>query len=440
LKSNSKGELTDAERLTLIKKDLDRYQNKILKNMEMVVLMLDTKGRVIFCNDYLAKITGWEKKEIIGADWFDRFIPGENHLREMFDEQVRKKKIFLHYENPILTKNDGERNILWSNIFFESRTGLVLGVISLGLDVTDQRKAEEALRQSERKYSTIVEGVNDGVVIIQDQKIKFANRKILDITGFSIEECLDRSFLDFVSPAYRAITLANYKKRMTGGKVVDRYEVTLRKKNGLEIPVEISGAVNEYGGRPAELAIIRDVSQRKEAEELLRQSESRYRFLFEAMSSGVLLFDENKRIVGTNPAAARILKLDFKAMEGRLFSELFPLIKAEDGNVLPEGGQPIDLASKTKKEFSTIIILPPNGENLPRWLKVEIFPRADPEGGPTGFYMIFDDISLAKLTQLELQKQYNAIKRINKLMIGREIKMAELKKKLREEKSASTRI
>jgi PAS domain S-box-containing protein len=117
-----------------------------------------------------------------------------------------------------------------------------------------------------------VEEGNDGIVIIQDGLLKFANSKMVEITGFPKEEAIQRPFTDFVSPEYRELVIDRYKKRMSGEEIPNKYEIEILSKDGGKIPVEISASIIQYEGRPADMAIVRDITERKRAEEALRNA------------------------------------------------------------------------------------------------------------------------------------------------------------------------
>ncbi len=141
-------------------------------------------------------------------------------------------------------------------------------------EVAERKKAEE-------KYSTLVEQSNDGIIIIQDGLLKFVNKKMLEIAAFLPDEVIDKPFIDFVSPEYKSIVIDNYQRRISGKEVRNNYEIEIIAKDGSYVPFEINASRIEYEGRPADMAILRNITERKRAEEILRQSEERYRDLFD---------------------------------------------------------------------------------------------------------------------------------------------------------------
>ena len=129
---------------------------ELLENIHLVSMILDTNGRVTFCNDYLLQLTGWSREEVIGADWFDRFLPPEvrAEVRSMFKAGVARGAIEAHYENPIVTKGGDYRFISWDNSLLHHSDDSLAGVASIGRDLTQHRALEEQLRQSQKMEAT----------------------------------------------------------------------------------------------------------------------------------------------------------------------------------------------------------------------------------------------------------------------------------------------
>ena len=137
---------------------------------------------------------------------------------------------------------------------------------------TERKRMEEVLRESEAKYSTLVENSRDGIVILQGGVMKFANTASLEIVGYTPEELLGIDFLKMVTPEDREMVMKRYADRMAGKEVPSIYEMALIRKDGITVPVEVNATFINYEGRPADLVVIRDITERKRAEEELRRS------------------------------------------------------------------------------------------------------------------------------------------------------------------------
>jgi len=128
--------------------------------------------------------------------------------------------------------------------------------------------SEEALRESEEKYRTVVNSANDGIAIIQDRVIQFANPRLAEMAGYTQEEITGRPFTDFLRREELQGVQGFYAGRMNGRDVPSKYELLLHKKNGDGLFVEVNSSVVPYRNRPAVLIIIRDTTERKRTEKL----------------------------------------------------------------------------------------------------------------------------------------------------------------------------
>ena len=188
----------------------------------------------------------------------------------------------------------------------------------------ERENLAKELRESETKYHELVEGGNDGIILIHDGKIEFANSQIVKMVGSSLEETLGKPFIGFVALESRNLVMNRYKMRMSGETVSDKYEIEVTDNNGKKIPVEISASLIKYHGQTAEMAIIRDITERKLAEATLRQSENKYRELTESISDVFFAMDNELRYTHWNKASEELTGVPARGAIGRSFSDIFP--------------------------------------------------------------------------------------------------------------------
>ena len=191
-------------------------------------------------------------------------------------------------------------------------------------DVLDaeHEQALEALRESEEKYRILVEQANDGILIVQDGMIKFANRRLAEANGRTVEELLNTNFLDYVRPDEVPSVANRYHRRLAEENVEQVYETVLVHKNGHEIPVEINAGAIMYQGSPAVFAFVRDHTKRKMAEEALRESNETLRASINASPLAILAIDPESKVTLWNPAAEKI----FGWIEQEVLGQYLPIV------------------------------------------------------------------------------------------------------------------
>jgi len=157
--------------------------------------------------------------------------------------------------------------------------------------LAQSRRAEEALRHSEEKYRVLVENANDAIMIAQDGVINFANRKAADLLGYQASEMIEKPFTDLIAPEDRELVFERYARRMRGESTPNRYPFRVIAKDGHLIWTEINSVVIDWEGRPATLAFLRDISDKKKAEDELRRSETRNRAILDATPDLLFIVD-----------------------------------------------------------------------------------------------------------------------------------------------------
>jgi PAS domain S-box-containing protein len=142
-------------------------------------------------------------------------------------------------------------------------------------EIAERQQAEAALRATETKYRTMIERVNDAILVLQDGKVVYRNPALEKMLGHTPEDtraAAGRSFLDFVAPEDRARMQEYYQRRMRGEPVPEQYELTIVSLKGRRVMVETKSSGIEYEGRSASLVVHRDITARKQAEARLSQA------------------------------------------------------------------------------------------------------------------------------------------------------------------------
>lgn len=138
-------------------------------------------------------------------------------------------------------------------------------------DISKRKELEKALQASEEKYRNVSEFANDGIVIVQNGLVQYVNKKVLEMIGYDYEEVINYPFNCFVVPELRGKMNEIYRRKLAGEDVKAQYETILLCKSGEYLEVEVNSAVMNYNGESATLGYIRDITERKRAEKILRE-------------------------------------------------------------------------------------------------------------------------------------------------------------------------
>lgn len=115
----------------------ERQMSAVLRDAQVIAVLLDTEGRLVYANDYLLKLTGYKRREIIGRDWFSRFVPDYRpDVKAEFIHGLRRGVIAPRFENPIRAKNGESHLIAWNNQTLRGPDGVAIGAASIGVDIS----------------------------------------------------------------------------------------------------------------------------------------------------------------------------------------------------------------------------------------------------------------------------------------------------------------
>ena len=138
---------------------------ELVSKMNLIALILDASAKLTFCNDYFLTLTGWTRPEVLGCDWFQRFVPtGIDDLRDVFSDLLKNLPKAWHHENAILCKSREKVRIRWHNSVIRDPSGHIVGIASIGEDVTEHRLLErELLESSARERRHLAAELHDGL-------------------------------------------------------------------------------------------------------------------------------------------------------------------------------------------------------------------------------------------------------------------------------------
>lgn len=255
----------------------------------VIIIALNADGEISLINRKGLEILGCEEENIVGRNWFDDFIP-ESVRGRVLDgfNQLMAGNIELaeYFENEVLTRTGETRIVAWHNTLLKNEAGDIVGTLSSGEDITDRRRADEALRESEERYRRLVETSPDAITLTDlEGNLIMTNQRAAELHGCdSIDELLDKNAFEIIAPHDRKRAEENARKTLETGSVRN-IEYDMLRKDGTQFSGEISaslilGAENEP---TAFIGVVRDITERKLAEERLKETSEELQIEREAL-------------------------------------------------------------------------------------------------------------------------------------------------------------
>jgi len=352
-------DITDKKVVEEKLKESEKKFRYIIENTEDAIVVLDLEGKLLYFSPQLSKML--KGREINGNSRLFHFIH-KNDVKELitfYKIALKEKKIL---KNPVefrILPKDGD--YIWissSHKKYYDDEGNVIGLISTLKDITDKKKAEQKLEESEQKYRLITEESNDLIrVLNQKFEIEYINENSLkSLLGYNKQEVLGKNSIILNHPSeYKEVRRFMLKLFKYGENM---HETIIRHKNGKWLWFENKGKMftDEHGDQKY-LFISRDVTERKKTEKALKESEEKYRSLYKNSPNAVVLTNEMGFILDINSSAERILGYQREEVIGRNYTD-FNMVNYDQISIIKKiykdlyngiKPKPIELQIKNKK-------------------------------------------------------------------------------------------
>jgi PAS domain S-box-containing protein len=398
----------------------------------VLFVALDTQGKIVLINRKGCDTLERKEEEILGKNWFNTCLPVQirERVRPVFNQLIAGEiEPVEYYENPVLTKSGEERLIAWHNTVLRNEAGNIVGTLSSGEDITERKQAERALAETQALLKSVIEQSPVAMAIATpDGTITTYNDACLELLGIDDEPDLQagsnllkmrRTWQDYDVDDHPIPAEELPLALAIQGKTTLRKEMRCVRKDGTERweIVDSAPIYDKDGKLIAGFVIFPDITEQKQAEEALRESEERHRTLFETMTQGVLYWNTEGKVIAANPAAERILGLTLDQLQGKApVDPRWKLIHQDGAEVLGEALPAIAaLRSGEEMHDATFMFFNPVLDSY-HWINVNATPLLRPgEDTPHRAYTILEDITERVQAEAETKQRNQELAALNEI-------------------------
>ena len=311
-----------ARDITERKKSEERYK-ELVEKAGIAILVDDREGNVIYANRKAAEIYGYSLEEMKGQSIQSLVhLDDREKVKKFHQDRLQEKDAPSSYEFRALRK-DGSDRFLEIESITNIEEGSIVGTRIYIKDITERKRAAEALKKSEERFRRLFNRVFDPIIIIENYRVVDVNEAACKLLGYSREECL-KLYVKDIHPKeeMEKIKAAICRAKESGTDFMG--ETALLSREGKAIPVEAGGVTFELEGKTYVMGSFRDITERKKAERILRESEEKYRELVNTSVDGVISIDNQMKIILWNPATERMFGYTEKEMLGQSLETVVP--------------------------------------------------------------------------------------------------------------------
>jgi len=332
----------------------ESFLSAITENQPGLLWLKDTKGRFLMVNKAFATACGRSDPE---------------HVHGLTDVDIWPKELAEKYRNDDQrVMSSGNASMVEEMIFIGNShvwyetfktpvrddKGRVIGTTGFARDITERKQAEEALQASQARFRTLIERAPVAINISRTGKTVYINKKFLDLYGFqSIDELVGQSVTDHCAPEFRERLQERAERRARGEPVPSEYEGIGLRKDGSQFPVQVSVALVDLPDGPAAMAFLTDITERRQAEERIREQAA----LLDAANDAIYVRTLDNKVTYWNDAAERLHGWTRAEALGHKITELgktdAAAFEAAQETLMEQGywSGELKTASKTGREF-----------------------------------------------------------------------------------------
>ncbi|MHB8052472.1 MAG: PAS domain S-box protein, partial [Methanoregula sp.] len=286
-------------------RETNEYLHKLIDFANAPIIVWDPDFRITRFNHASEHLTGRVEQEVIGQP-LDILFPEET--RDASLALIKKTLAGERWETveiPILASDGIIHTVLWNTANILTAEADLISTIAQGVDITERMQSEKTLTESEQKFRALVEHALDGILITDFQgKVLFANNAVARmVEADGCAALIGRNVMEFIAPESREDVVRDFSEVASGHDAYLAHYFVISAK-GKKIRVESMGKVICYEGKPADFISIRDITESEQAVAALRESEEKYRDIYEHSVAGLFKIAPDGRLIDANDALA----------------------------------------------------------------------------------------------------------------------------------------
>lgn len=349
----------------------------LIDNTTAGIAIVDVDGDLMYANEALCNLTGYTRDELIGRP-FSEFMHPEDvgRITEVFHGAFTDPESRTALEFRVLRKDDSVA-YCYASTTTTQKGGDIVALNAVIQDITELRQAEDALKESEQMFRNLAEQSPNMIFINVRGKVAYANRRCEEIMGYTRQEFYSPKFdfLNITAPEYKELVKEKFRVHMSGKDVVP-YEYAIITRDGRRLETIMSPKIINYCGEMAILGTITDISERKQAEQAIRESERFLESVFSSIQDGMSVLDRDMVILRVN-----------QTME-KWYAHAMPLVGKKCYEAYHGRREPCEVCPTIRTlrtdsvQVDTVPRIGPVRE-LTGWLELYSYPLKDPATGQT---------------------------------------------------------
>jgi len=325
-------DITEKKRAEQTMRERDLMYRSLIETSADAIYVLKDR-RLLLVNSAWGKMFGYSREEATSDDFDIMNIvapESKNLILKKFSDNTPFEGSYSNYEMKGMTSSGRiiDLDVKVIKILWKGET-VYQGIYR---DITEKKKVEIVIKESEEKFRKLAEKSLVGIYIIQNTVFKYVNPKLAEIFGYSTGEIINKiGPADLTYPDDRQKVRDNVASRLSGERESIAYSFRGIKKDGTVIYVDVYGSATRISGKPAVIGTLMDITERKMAEEALKESEKKYRTIIEAANDAIVIIDSKSgKIMDVNKKSEALTGLSRNELMGMSHLSLYPEENKED--------------------------------------------------------------------------------------------------------------